>query len=221
VVTVSKNARGTIGSSVYLVEGEKVSLKKLLQGLLINSGNDAGVAIAEHLSGNLEQFSTDINEYLRGKIGVYNTNFENPHGVFDPKHVTTAEDLAKITQYAIENEEFKEIFGTTELAWNGEGWDTTLYKHHKLMREMKYEGVTGGKTGYVEQSGFTLATTAERDNLSLVVITLNSNLQQESYNDTINLLDYTFENFQTSRIPAEMTFEVEGLKSKASKDIFY
>src|SRR5699024_6467642 len=85
----------------------------------------------------------------------------------------------------------------------------------------KYEGVTGGKTGYVEQSGFTLATTAERDNLSLVVITLNSNLQQESYNDTINLLDYTFENFQTSRIPAEMTFEVEGLKFKASKDIFY
>lgn len=221
VVTVSKNARGTIGSSVYLVEGEKVSLKKLLQGLLINSGNDAGVAIAEHLSGNLEQFSTDINEYLRGEIGVYNTNFENPHGLFDPKHVTTTEDLAKITQYAIENEEFKEIFGTTELAWDGEDWDTTLYKHHKLMREMKYEGVTGGKTGYVEQSGFTLATTAERDNLSLVVITLNSNLQQESYNDTINLLDYTFENFQTSRIPADKAFEVEGLKYKASKDIFY
>lgn len=221
IVTVSKHAKGTIGSSVYLEEGEQVTLKKLLQGLLINSGNDAGVAIAEHLSGSVEHFSSDINDYLQREIGVQNTNFENPHGLFDPSHVTTAEDLAKITQYAMENKVFKEIFGTKELEWNGASWDTTIYKHHKLMREMPYEGVTGGKTGFIEESGFTLATTAERENMSLIIITLNSNLQSDAYNDTINLLNYSFENFQTSNISGGTTFIVGEQEYKIPKDIFY
>ncbi len=170
VVTVSQKARNTVGTRVYLEEGEQVSLKKLIQGLLINSGNDAGVAIAEHLSGSVERFSSDLNQYLKNVIGVQNTNFENPHGLFHPNHVTTAEDLAKITQYAIKNEVFRRIFGTEELKWNGEGWDTTLYSHHKLMRQKGYEWITGGKTGYVDQSGFTLATTAEKQDLSVILI---------------------------------------------------
>ncbi|WP_188456956.1 D-alanyl-D-alanine carboxypeptidase family protein [Virgibacillus oceani] len=186
-VTVSKKARNTAGTRVYLNEGEQVTLKKLLQGMLINSGNDAGVAIAENLSGNINQFSLDINGYLKNVIGVQNTHFENPHGLFNPNHVTTAEDLAKITQYAMKNETFRNIFGTKKLKWNGDAWDTTLITHHKLMRQIPYEGITGGKTGFVPQSGFTLATTAERGDLSLIVITLNSYLESAAYNDTINL----------------------------------
>lgn len=107
VVTVSEKARSIEGTGVYLEEGEQVTLKKLLQGLLINSGNDAGIAIAEHLSGSVQQFSSDINIYLKIVIGVNNINFENPHGLFGPEHVTTPEDLAKITQYAIRNETFR------------------------------------------------------------------------------------------------------------------
>src|SRR5699024_3158459 len=109
-VTVSKKARNTEGAKVFLEDGEQVSLKKLIQGLLINSGNDAGVAIAEHLSGSVEQFSSDINEYLSNIIGLKDTNFENPHGLFNPNHVTTAADLANITQYAMNNHLFREIF---------------------------------------------------------------------------------------------------------------
>src|SRR5690625_5694469 len=90
LVTVSQKARDTGGSKVYLEEGEQVTLKKLIQGLLINSGNDAGVAIAEHLSGSVEQLSADINKYFKNVIGIKDTHFKNPHGLFNPKHVTTA-----------------------------------------------------------------------------------------------------------------------------------
>lgn len=221
IVTVSKKARSTGGTKVYLEEGERVTLEKLIQGLLINSGNDAGVAIAEHLSGSIEGFSNDLNEFLINKIGVKNTQFENPHGLFDPEHVTTAKDLAKITQYAIKNKTFREIFGTKEMEWKGESWDTTLYTHHKLMREIPYDGITGGKTGFVPQSGFTLATTAERGNMSLIVITLNSYNQEGSYSDTINLLDYGFNNFETSTIGEGSIFTVDNKKYKTSSKIIY
>ncbi|HBT74189.1 MAG TPA: D-alanyl-D-alanine carboxypeptidase, partial [Lysinibacillus sp.] len=99
IVTISKNAREVEGTRVFLEEGEKVNLRKLIQGLLVNSGNDAGIAIAEHLDGSVKQFSTSINKYLEN-IGIQNTNFVNPHGLYDPDHKTTAQDLAKITKYA-------------------------------------------------------------------------------------------------------------------------
>ncbi|WP_164670187.1 D-alanyl-D-alanine carboxypeptidase family protein [Virgibacillus doumboii] len=207
IVTVSEKARNIEGTRVYLEEGERVTLKKLIQGLLINSGNDAGVAIAEHLSGSVKQFAFDINDYLKNVIGVEKTHFENPHGLFDPNHVTTAEDLAKITKYALQNDLFREIFGTVKLEWHGESWDTTLITHHKLLHQGSYEGITGGKTGFVNQSGFTLATTAKRDDLGLIVITLNTNFQSEAYKDTTNLLDYAFKNFERTSIAKGTTFK--------------
>lgn len=203
VVTVSSKARNTEGTRVYLEEGEQVTLKKLLQGLLVNSGNDAGVAIAEHLSGSVEQFSSDMNEYFQSIIGIRDTNFENPHGLYDAKHVTTAEDMAKITQHAMKNEIFMDLFGTKEVKWNGESWDTTLYTHHKLLREIPYEGVTGGKNGFVPQAGSTLVTTARRENLNVIIVTLKSASESEAYNDTISLLDYGFEHFITSKLSTE------------------
>ncbi|MBP1948269.1 D-alanyl-D-alanine carboxypeptidase family protein [Virgibacillus litoralis] len=222
VVTVSENASDEEGTSVFLNEGEQVKLKKLVQGLLINSGNDAGVAIAEHLSGNVEQFSSDLNAYLKNEIGVQHTHFENPHGLFDPNHVTTAEDLAKITKYAMENQIFRDIFGTVELEWHGESWDTTLLKHHKLVRQViPYKGATGGKTGYVSKSGFTLATTAKRNDLNLIVITLNSNRSSASYNDTKNLLNYGFENFEQSSVAKGTTFKAGEQTYKTSEELRY
>ncbi|UOQ94378.1 D-alanyl-D-alanine carboxypeptidase [Halobacillus shinanisalinarum] len=221
-VTVSKNARHTEGTRVYLEEGEQVTLKKLLQGLLINSGNDAGVAIAEHLSGTVDQFATEINNYLKNDIGVKNTHFKNPHGLFNSEHVTTAEDLATITRYAMENEVFRNIFGTKKFEWSGEAWDTTLFSHHKLMRKKPYEEIiTGGKTGYVDQSGFTLATTAKKENVSLIIITLNSDAQRGAYNDTMKLLEYGFGNFETSSIPKGTTFVGEGTDYITSKKLYF
>ncbi|MGR9050758.1 D-alanyl-D-alanine carboxypeptidase family protein [Halobacillus faecis] len=205
-VTVSEKAYETGGSSVFLEEGDQATLKELVQGLLLNSGNDAGVAIAEHMSGSIEQFSEDLNAYLEEKAGVERTDFKNPHGLFDSEHRTTAKDLAKITQYAQENQTFNEIYGLEVLDWDGEKWDATLYTHHRLMREDPYEGVTGGKTGYVPQSGFTLATSASRENMDLIVITMKSRTKELSYEDTKKLLDYGFEHYQTSVLKPEEEF---------------
>ncbi|MEQ6389712.1 D-alanyl-D-alanine carboxypeptidase family protein [Bacillaceae bacterium S4-13-58] len=220
IVTISKNARGTVGSSVYLDEGEEISLKKLIQGLVINSGNDAAVAIAEHIDGTVEQFSESINKYLKNKVGVSNTHFINPHGLFDPNHTTTASDLAKITQYGMKNETFREIFGIKELEWNGQSWSTTLYTHHKLMREVPYEGVTGGKTGYVNESRFTLVTTAERENISLIVVVLKGS-KEGIYDDTVELLDYGFNNFESMVIPKGKEFVTDESEIFVSEDNLY
>ena len=88
-----------------------------------------------------------------------------------------------------------------ELNWDGEAWDTTIYTHHKLMRERPYEGVTGGKTGYVDQSGNTLITTAKREDMSVIVVVLKGSNQNAVYNDTIELLDYAFTNYKQVSIP--------------------
>ncbi|WP_449621776.1 D-alanyl-D-alanine carboxypeptidase family protein [Robertmurraya sp. Marseille-Q9965] len=200
IVTVSENARNVDGTRVYLEAGEQVPLKKLIQGLLINSGNDAGVAIAEHLHGSVEAFATHLNGYLK-EIGLENTNFVNPHGLFDPEHETTARDLALLTQYAMKNDIFREIFGTVELKWDGETWDTTLITHHKMLKEQPYEGVTGGKNGYVQQSQQTLITTAKRGDLSVIAVVLKGPTQKVIYNDTRTLLDYAFANFTMTSIP--------------------
>lgn len=221
VVTVSKKARNTEGTRVYLEEGEQVTLEKLLLGLLVNSGNDAGVAVAEHISGSVESFASDVNLYLKDVIGLQDTNFENPHGLFDPQHVTTAQDLAELTRYATKNEEFMKMFGTKELPWNGESWDTTLYTHHKLLREKPYEGVTGGKNGFVPEAGVTLVTTAGRENLDLIVVTLKSETEAEAYNDTVQLLDFGFKNFVTSTIPKKSSFFAGDLEYTTPSVFFY
>ncbi|MEQ2528420.1 D-alanyl-D-alanine carboxypeptidase family protein [Bacillaceae bacterium CLA-AA-H227] len=218
IVTVSENARNVDGTRVYLEAGEQVPLKKLIQGLLINSGNDAGVAIAEHLHGTVEAFAPHLNDYLK-EIGLENTNFVNPHGLFDPNHTTTARDLALLTQYAMKNDTFREIFGTEELKWDGETWDTTLITHHKLLREQPYEGVTGGKNGYVQQSQQTLITTAKRGDLSVIAVVLKGPTQKVIYNDTRALLDYAFANFHMVSIPKGNEYKTKE-RIYVTKDIF-
>lgn len=188
--------------------------------MIINSGNDAGVAIAEYLDGSLKEFSSNINRYLN-KLGVKYTNFKNPHGLYDPGHVTTAKDLAKITQYAMKNKEFRDIFAARELNWKGESWQTTLFTHHKLMREQPYDGVTGGKTGYVDQSGHTLVTTAERNGLSLIVVILNGSTQDMTYDDTTELLNYGFKHYETSFIPKGTEYSIKNKQFFMEKDFYF
>ncbi|KMY52527.1 hypothetical protein AC623_20535 [Bacillus sp. FJAT-27231] len=222
IVTVSRKAREAEGTRVYLEEGEQVPLKKLIQGLLINSGNDAAVAIAEHLEGNVETFAFKMNEYLTENIGITDTNFENPHGLFDPNHVTTAADMAKITQYAMDNKEFRKIFGTVKLKWEGESWNTTLLNHHKLMKEIPYEGVTGGKTGFVNQSGHTLVTTAKRGDLYLIAVILKAPSSTAAINDTIQLLDYGYDNYKGFKLTKGSTFHTkQGKNYELTKNLYY
>ena len=219
-VVVSDEIENIDGTRVYLNPGEKVSLRKLIQGMLINSGNDAALAIAIHLDGSLANYSKNINEFLKTNIGVEDTHFVNPHGLFDENHYTTAKDLGLILNYAMNNPDFREIFGTKQLEWDGESWDTTLLSHHRMLKgEIPYEEVTGGKTGFVDQSKQTLATTADNGQLKLTAILLKSEYKRKIYGDTIKLFDYGFAAFKSSQIRKGETFTSGDLKFKASEDL--
>ncbi|WP_245680556.1 D-alanyl-D-alanine carboxypeptidase family protein [Bacillus marinisedimentorum] len=220
VITVSKEATEVEGTTVYLEEGEEVPLKKLIQGMMINSGNDASYAIAEYLEKNGESFESQINHFLQERVKVENTYFTNPHGLFEESHVTTAKDMAMITAYAMENPEFREIFGTNELPWKGKSWDTTLLNHNKLLR--LYEGATGGKNGYVSKAGFTLVTTASRGNSEWAAVVMNAPSSNAAYRDTRALLDYGFDHFTTHSIDEGTELTAAGNKTfKVDETLYY
>ncbi|KZE67589.1 hypothetical protein AWM68_19190 [Fictibacillus phosphorivorans] len=205
-VIVSSEAVKADGTRVYLLEGEHVPLKKLVQGLLINSGNDAAIAIAEYVAGDVASFADQMNEFAK-KVGADNTHFVNPNGLFDVEHYTTAEDMAKITQYAMKNEDFREIVSTKELPWVGEGWDTTLRNHHQLLWD--YPGTIGVKNGYVDESKHTLVTAVSRDHLDVIIVTLKAPTSRAAYWDTMAIGDYGFANFERQTISAGTMIEAE------------
>jgi serine-type D-Ala-D-Ala carboxypeptidase (penicillin-binding protein 5/6) len=208
-VVVSSDAVRAEGTRVYLMEDEQVPLKKLVQGLLINSGNDAAVAIAEYLAGDVDSFADEMNAFAE-KVGADNTHFVNPNGLFDEEHYTTAEDMAKITQYAMQNDEFREIVSTKELPWVGEGWETTLRNHHQLLWD--YPGTIGVKNGYVDESKHTLVTAVSRDNLEVIIVTLKAPTSRAAYWDTMALGDYGFANFERKTLTAGT--EIEALNGE-------
>ncbi|WLR41352.1 D-alanyl-D-alanine carboxypeptidase family protein [Bacillus carboniphilus] len=221
VTKVSERAREADGTRVYLEAGEEVSLDKLVKGLLINSGNDAGIAIAEHLSGSVEQFAVDLNKYLKENVNIENTHFTNPHGLFNEDHYTTASDMAKITAYAIRNQTFSTIFGMKKMDWDGQSWDTTLYNHHKLLISNDYPEVVGGKNGFVNQSGFTLVTNAQKDGLNVIVVTMKASYDRLAYQDTIELLTYGFDHFAIDSVVNDQTYEYQGDSYELSQEQFY
>jgi serine-type D-Ala-D-Ala carboxypeptidase (penicillin-binding protein 5/6) len=221
IVTISRNAVETEGTKVYLEEGEKTTLRHLIQGMLINSGNDAASAIAEHIDGSMHEFEKNINLFLKEEVHVHNTHFTNPHGLFDERHYTTAEDLALITSYALKDSTFKTIYGTKELAWKGESWDTTLFTHHRMLKgEVPYNGITGGKTGFVNESKQTLATSAQNGKIQLTAVVLKADFKRDIYNDTKTLFDYGFSHFKSSTISKDASFQKGNQRFLSGKDRF-
>ncbi len=188
VVTVSHNAAITEGSSAYIEEGNQLSMYDMLFGLMLNSGNDAAVAIAEHISGSVDAFVELMNQKA-DEIGAKNTHFTNPNGLPDPDHYTTAYDLAVITRYAMQNQTFREIVGTID--FNGliinTGGVLPFHNHNRLLSE--YPGCIGVKTGYTDAAGRCLVTAATRDEVTLIAVTLNDN---DDWNDHKAMLDEYF-----------------------------
>jgi serine-type D-Ala-D-Ala carboxypeptidase (penicillin-binding protein 5/6) len=222
-VVISETATNVEGTTVFLEPEEIVSLKKLIIGMIINSGNDAALAIAEHIDGSLANFEKHFNAYLQDYIGVNNTHFENPHGLYGENHYSTAHDMAKITKYAMENETFRSIINIQEYKWDGASWDTTLVNHHRLiLGEFPYDAqITGGKNGFINESGYTLVTTATKDDLNLIAVTMKTDDKDVPYTDTLNLFDFGFQNFQTKKIPKGTEFTVQDKKFIAKKDLLY
>lgn len=180
VVTVDEKSAGTEGSSLYLKAGEKITLKDLLYGLMLHSGNDAANAIANYFG--YEDFIDEMNETAR-MAGAESSHFENPSGLHDDNHYVTAEDMAKITAYALENSVFKEIVSTknAQISNNGNG-SRYLKNHNKLL--WMYDNAIGVKTGFTKSAGRTLVSAAEHDGRTLVCVTLNA---PDDWNDHISL----------------------------------
>ncbi|MET3682372.1 D-alanyl-D-alanine carboxypeptidase [Alkalibacillus flavidus] len=170
-VSISTNAANTHGSSIYADAGDHYPLKDLLYGLMLRSGNDAAVAIAEHIAGSEKGFVWLMNEKAEW-LGMNDSQFQNPHGLDEEHHYASAHDMAILTQYAMtSNSVFRDIFGTKQYLSSQE--DYPWHNKNKLL--MTYDDVcTGGKTGYTSTAGRTLVTTAEEDGKELVVVTIDA-----------------------------------------------
>jgi D-alanyl-D-alanine carboxypeptidase (penicillin-binding protein 5/6) len=195
-VKVSVRAAGKEGSSLYLRAGEKISLRDVLYGLMLRSGNDAAVAVAEHVGGSVEGFAYLMNKKAE-EIGLTNSHFMNPHGLDEQGHYSSANDLAKLTVYAMHNPDFRNIVKTkVKSAPNpNEAWDYKWVNKNKMLT--MYDGADGVKTGYTKQALRCLVSSATRDGQQLVVVTLNDG---DDWLDHRNLLDYGFANFPLANV---------------------
>lgn len=171
-ITVSKSSVGVEGSSIYLREGEKLTVKELLYGLMLRSGNDCAECLASSIISK-EKFIKLMNETAI-KCGAINSNFTNPHGLHDDNHYTTAYDLCKITAYAMKNETFREIASTKKVKISNDGYsyDRVLINKNKLL--FTYDGCIGVKTGYTKKAGRCLVTAVEKEDMLIVSVVINS-----------------------------------------------
>lgn len=187
VLTVPKEAAGIEGSSMYLEAGEKLTVEALLYGLLLESANDAAVALAVGLRGSTDAFAACMNAEA-ARMGMSDTHFVTVNGLDDPDHFTTAAELAKITAAALEQPLFRKIVSTVEkVVVSVEGRRFFLRNHNRLLWE--YAGCIGVKTGYTMRSGRCLVSAAERDGLTLIAVTLGD---RQDWKDHTVLLNYGF-----------------------------
>lgn len=193
VIAVPKDAVGIEGSSVYLCEGDRYTLLELLYALLLQSANDAAAAIALSVGGSLPHFAELMNQKAN-EIGAIDTHFVTPHGLDDPMHYTTAEDLALIAAEALSDPTFAKIVATRRHTFQTvEGEKArVLLNHNKLL--VFYEGTVGVKTGFTKKSGRCLVSAARRDGLLLVAVTLNA---PSDWSDHTLLLDHGFKNYES------------------------
>ena len=197
-VTVSQYAASQEGSSIYLRAGEKISMNDLVYGLMLNSGNDAAVAIAEHISGSVSEFAKLMTEKAK-LLGAENTQFKNPNGLNEEGHYTTAHDLALIAAYAMKNEKFYEIVSTKSAAGSLKSGQTLYFSNHNKLLNM-YDGAVGVKTGFTKAAGRCLVSAAERDGILLVAVTLNA---PDDWNDHMKMLNLGFEKTKLKKIVSE------------------
>lgn len=191
-VKITKESVGIEGSSIYLHEGETLTMEQLLYALLLSSANDASVAIATEVGGSPDAFVDMMNEKA-DELGLCDTHFDNPHGLDSENHYTTSRDLAAIAAYAMKNPIFADIVSTYKKSIplnDGEG-TRVLVNHNKLLR--LYEGAVGIKTGFTKKSGRCLVSCAEVDGVRMICVTLNA---PNDWSDHREMLDYGFSQYE-------------------------
>ncbi len=209
-VTYSKTAVTNLESgavTLQLQEGDKVSVKDSLYGLMLKSANEVANGLAEYVGGSLKGFSTMMNAKAK-ELGCTNSNFVNPNGLNNSEHYMTARDMARITAEAFKNETFREITSTTSYKFPATkaAKARTISMGHKMIYKSNasyYSGILGGKTGYTSKAGNTLVTCVERDGVRMVAVILKSN--GTHYTDTKALFDYGFALAKEGALTEEVT----------------
>ena len=189
-IRIPKEAVGVEGSSMYLREGEVLTVQELLYGLMLSSGNDAAVALAIHCSGSIEAFAHAMNAKARA-LGLRNTHFENPHGLDHDDHYSTARDLAVLAAYAMENPFFAQTVGTRSVTVG----ERFLTNHNKLLWQV--EGAEGIKTGFTRAAGRILVSSAKRQGRRLICVTIDDS---NDWVDHKNFYDRGFSAYTSSEL---------------------
>jgi D-alanyl-D-alanine carboxypeptidase (penicillin-binding protein 5/6) len=209
-VTIDAETPFTEGSRVYLLEGENIKVEQLMYALLLESANDAAVALGKEIAGSVPAFADMMNKRAR-ELGAENTHFVNPNGLHEEGHLTTAYDLAMIAKYAMKNQEFRTLVSTYRYVIPATNMQDTryLYNTNRLIydektkvivngvqRPAKYDGALGIKTGYTSHAGGCLIAGAKRGDTELISVVMKST-DEGRFADSIALLDYAFENYKS------------------------
>jgi D-alanyl-D-alanine carboxypeptidase len=214
MVKVSTKAEGTEGSSIYLRAGEKIKLEDLVYGLMLRSGNDSAVAIAEHVGGSLEGFVYMMNEKAE-QLGMDNSMFQNPHGLDDHEdHYSSAYDMALLAQYAMGNEMYRKISSTKN--YRSEGEQVRVWRNKNRLLTELYQYSTGGKTGFTKRAKRTLVSTASKDDENLIAVTLNA---PSDWHDHMNLFNWAFDTYSMEVLVEEGT--IQEIEDEFYKDRVY
>ncbi|AEG58887.1 D-alanyl-D-alanine carboxypeptidase family protein [Desulforamulus ruminis] len=214
IATISPHAAGTEGSSIYLKAGEKLVLEELLFGALLHSGNDACVAIAEHVAGREEVFVNFMN-YKAYRLGAKNTHFCNTNGLPNDQHFSSAFDLALITCNALKNPVFNRMVATKTHSITGPEGKRFLSNTNKML--WSYQGANGVKTGTTDAAGKCLVSSATRDGRRLIAVVLHS---EDRWGESIRLLNYGFERFQNRTVAVQgEAFSTIGIKEGEKRTV--
>lgn len=216
MVTVSAKAGGTGGSRLGLKKGDKASVKNLLYGLMLRSGNDAAVALAEHVGGSVKEFAELMNEKA-SELGLTNTHFVTPHGLDDANHYTTALELAKLTDYAMNNETFAKIVGTKSITIYINNQPRQINNTNELLGTLN--GVVGVKTGFTNNAGRCLVTETKRNNMDIITIVLGADTKKDRTKDSVNLIEYTFSKYKMYNLEEQIIEEFNKWKNINEKRI--
>ena len=191
-VEISKKAANTGGSRLGLKAGDKITVSDLLYGLMMRSGNDAAVALAEHVAGSITDFANLMNEKANS-LGLSNTHFVTPHGLDEDEHYTTAYELALLSNYAMNNEIFAKIVGTKNYTITINGYPKALTNTNELLGVLN--GVYGIKTGFTNGANRCLVTCCKRSDLDIICVVLGADTKKYRTTDSIKLIEYAFNNF--------------------------
>lgn len=223
-VKTSKLAREQEGNRIYLEYDEVQTMENLLYGLMLNSGNDAAVAIAEHVGGSVEEFAEMMNAKA-AELGARNTHFVTPSGLHEDDHYTTPYDMALITQYAMQKEKFREIVRTETYEWHGQVWESVLVNLNSML--WNYEGATGVKTGFTDQAQQTIVATAKRGDRELMAVLMGVQNRMTIRLEATALLDYGFNETTLHRLASYgdvlLDHTVDGVRVQGvlQQDVYY